>query len=275
LNALMHRRSPRRLGPGSSSQPRRVELRRATSSGGGPASAPTVEARAPLAPATAGGLGMVSPELALIDPDLRRHLIAVEPNGPPDRLARLGIPYPAGGHSPPPAATTVESAPTRRVNFLLAVAVLGAVLAVAYVLDTVVWSSRSGPGAAVTRPATPRPATPRPATPRPAHGSVGSPAPKPGRVRPKPTPKPSVQVRRFVWVPAPGVGAYEVALYKGGKPVFRARTTQASIAIAVSPGASGPRTVRPGVYNWYVWALVRGRREPAALVRARVVLTST
>ena len=71
-----------------------------------------------------------------------------------------------------------------------------------------------------------------------------------------------------------GAGGYSVALYRGDTRVFRKNTRLPSIEIPVRSSARSSRGVAPGSYEWYVWPVRSGRRDPAAVVRSKLVLTA-
>jgi hypothetical protein len=87
-----------------------------------------------------------------------------------------------------------------------------------------------------------------------------------------PTPA-AASPRRFAWAPAPGATSYEVAIYKADVRVFRARTTTASIVIPERTQRTGSSPLLgPGTYQWYVWPVRHGRRDSVALVRSTLVV---
>ena len=79
--------------------------------------------------------------------------------------------------------------------------------------------------------------------------------------------------RRFVWAPRPGASGYNVELFKGRALVFRAATSKPEIVIPRRWRLNGrPRRLEPGLYRWYVWSRIAGRRESTATVQAKFVV---
>jgi hypothetical protein len=204
---------------------------------------------------------LVSPELVLVDPELRARLLSAGL----DPRARAGAgslrddpPRPQPG----PASTHVQAEAGKRRSWEAVAAPYGVLLAMLIA---------NGVGA-----------LPDPGSSKPV---VLQPAPT-GQVAPAATQTPSVGLRppaaggsrgrvvqrRLVWAPVPGVSSYEVALYRGARRVFDARTPDAAIELGV--GAAGPRTVAAGTYLWFVWPLRGGRRDGSAIVSSHLQLTS-
>jgi hypothetical protein len=64
--------------------------------------------------------------------------------------------------------------------------------------------------------------------------------------------------RTFAWIAAPGAAAYKFALYRGSTVVYEATTTEQQLTLPTTWRQQGAqRTLRPGRYRWYVWALDR------------------
>ena len=82
--------------------------------------------------------------------------------------------------------------------------------------------------------------------------------------------------RRFAWAPVPGAQAYEIAFYRGDELVFERRTTTPAIELPRQWRHRGRlRSLAPGTYRWYVWAVdADGRRGSAAVVQARLAVAS-
>jgi hypothetical protein len=79
--------------------------------------------------------------------------------------------------------------------------------------------------------------------------------------------------RTFVWVASPGATAYRFALYRGSKVVFEATTSEHQLTLPGSWRQQGElRTLRPGHYRWYVWAL---NRTDARLKGKRTLVQAT
>jgi hypothetical protein len=73
----------------------------------------------------------------------------------------------------------------------------------------------------------------------------------------------SQRPRTFVWAPATGAVGYEVAFYRSGRRVFFGKTKDAQFSL---------RRLAPGVYRWYVWPLYRGQRRGNAVVQSRLTV---
>jgi hypothetical protein len=174
----------------------------------------------------------VSPELALVDPELRRRLIRELASQEPQE--RHVAPTESCDESP---AAPARPRSRRRVG--LEVVLVPLVAAVGYSVAMLVSSSPPpslGVGAA------------RPSASAPSHH------------------------RRLAWAPVAGATAYDVALYAGSRRVYLERSRTASVQIGVNPGGGGTATVAPGTYEWYVWPVRHGRRDASAIVRSRLVL---
>jgi hypothetical protein len=92
---------------------------------------------------------------------------------------------------------------------------------------------------------------------------------------PAPSPRSQPVAQTFSWVPAANASAYEFQLFRGAKRVFRARVEQPRLELPLRWRESNrAHTLEPGNYVWYVWS-VSGRtkeRATAASVRARLVV---
>jgi hypothetical protein len=79
--------------------------------------------------------------------------------------------------------------------------------------------------------------------------------------------------RRFAWAPHPGASGYHVELFRGRALVFRADTSKPEILIPARWRLNGrTRMLEPGLYRWYVWPRIAGRRESTATVQAKFVV---
>ena len=188
--------------------------------------------------------GPVSPELALVDPALRRRLLqglAQERLGPAAR----------SGPSPSPVAQFPDHAaqadarsepgkvrpPEPRVG--LVVVVIASV--VAFVLGAKFAGSPELSPAQVGAAY----AAQLPAAPRPSH--VLSPG-----------------LQRLAWAPVAGADGYEVAIYHGGRRVYDVRTAVPTLELSSSVWRDLPR----GVLAWYVWPTRNGVRDASPVVRS-------
>lgn len=228
-------------------------------------------------------LGPLSPELALVDPRLgeaaRKQLGAPGAFGtvpatrashlrdrtthsacgqararivhPPHRLRRL-----AGRLSrvAPPGESTLAGRPRSPVGAIAACAVVIAVLGVSAT------GGRSGSGA--SDPA---------ARSKPAHSPVVTAKPH-GAPATASAPTPGVP-QRLAWAPDPRANAYRVELFRGSALVLRATTLRPELDVPRTwLHAGGRERLEPGEYRWYVWPVVAGLRQPAAIVQARLVV---
>jgi hypothetical protein len=235
---------------------------------------------------------LVSPELALVDPELARRERARLPSpGEQEALARISAqldraPVPPEGGVLAPALTDLLRG---RRRWVTPVAVATALVTVALLADVRVELGKTpaaaDPAAVDDQPAaeahlpTTGLATPVPqASPRlPA---PSSPAPK-SSPNPAPSAKPPAkrgsraQARSFAWAPASGASAYHVEFFRGDVRIFAANTTRPAITVP-STWRFGGRSWRlePGEYRWYVWRVVDRRRDGRAIVQARLTVRS-
>lgn len=217
----------------------------------------------------------VSPELALIDPDLRRLLIersAPEIASRPPDVASTGSAF-----TPDEAPERARRLARRHARLVLA-ALGGAAVTLAGVLGAAsLWSHPArlkaiGSPARITTAPQASHAGPAPAKP----SQFSTPAvfnPRRGRTvtrRLQTKALPSVGTRKFAWAPVAGVASYEVAFFKNDVRVYRTRTRTATVSVPVSSSRAG--AFSPGTYKWYVWPVRNGRRDDVAIVRSRFVV---
>ena len=213
----------------------------------------------------------VSPELALVDPELAawartrladpahahealafRRLTAVSSN---ERLV---------------VAETDERSEERGFTVLVGVA---AVLVVTLLLaDVRVEVGKNGASAEAPRvttrsgldEVTQTSSRPGPATPRSASSGIPPPAKQS---------RPSAEPRQLAWAPVPDAEAYHVELYRDNTRIFAAETQRAVVTVPVRWTLNGKaRTLAPGELRWYVWPLVDGRRSTTAIVQATLTI---
>ena len=226
-------------------------------------------------PGPASALGPVSPELALVDPELRqaaRELL-------PDLPRRAPVASPPVERTPRIVEPVPELAPPRRRSRLGLLSSAAGVLALGVLLTLVVGREElpfrraqqtqsvaaavspttatvTQPDRPATTPAKPAGTTTTPATSTPVHANA-------------------VQGQTFVWVASPDAGAYEFQLFQGGERVFRARVDEARLEL---PGrwrqAGRPHALLPGSYRWYVWRIPEGtnRQSKKPTVSAKLVI---
>jgi hypothetical protein len=253
------------------------------------------------------GDAVISPELALVDPDLAARGQAALPDGE-DTLELLLDAARARG------ASSGEAPRRRRLSRkrvlqagFAAAAVAGIAIALAFDVRLELRERDAAADSAIGPPAetlTPRPGqgqgrgapsqgaatkTGAPASKAPARASkaAGS-SPKAsgrakaasgsrasrsaGAARKRAAPEPVVQTRRFAWAPVPRATSYHVEFFRGSTRVFSASTTRAEIAIPKRWRFRGrAQSLEPGDYRWYVWPVFRGSgRAAAASVQARL-----
>ena len=199
-------------------------------------------------------LGPVSPELALVDPELAERASALLPDAPGIRIAGRRetielIPF------------SVPAIPARRrVRPALAIAavLLGAALVAGIgsgvalsVLDREPAAKSSAPVAVPTTP--------------PTHPS---PAPRPPTTPPSRSGSNVVEQPRFVWPAEPGVERYRVALFRSGQQVFERDVRTTALELPRAWTHEGRRYgLERGTYRWVVWPLFgsgeRARLGPA------------
>lgn len=80
--------------------------------------------------------------------------------------------------------------------------------------------------------------------------------------------------RTFVWMSDPDAGGYEVQLFRGPDRVFARRVTEPRVTIGPTWRQDGRiRALEPGAYRWYVWSVgADGERRETPLVQTRVVI---
>lgn len=217
----------------------------------------------------------ISPELALIDPDLARAARELLPDRPrfaarpavpalteetvvvervPDRLE--------------PVPETSRPRPRRRRVRLLAAAGL---IALGALLTLVVGRERSpAPVQQQTQAVS--------GTTSPSQGA--SPSQKAAKPKPKPAPAAAVHAaplpgQTFAWVATPGASAYEFQLFQGGERIYRARVAKPRLVLPGRWREDGrPHALLPGNYRWYVWPVSSRtkRQASAATVQAKLVV---
>jgi hypothetical protein len=243
--------------------------------------APVLDLRQRLEQTRGGDNGTepVSPELALVDPELARN-------------ARARLPDPSERQRPAAAPASWEAERPRASRVVRALRVAAAVVlagtlalpaVTALTRDSSTQSTSSprgdGPGSPVRGEvrsalrATAAPARPTPARPRAAAARRERPA---ARRRAATAPRPAA--RTFVWVPVRGADGYEVQFFRGARRVLLTRTQRPRLVVPAARGRGTARrpSLRPGAYRWYVWPLFRtrtGLRRGDAVVQARLVVS--
>jgi hypothetical protein len=234
----------------------------------------------------------ISPELALVDPDLAQRAREKLP----DEWTRA-VGEPAGGpatstkglaHTPPHRRPTAPRPRRRRPAILAVVVIAGAAAAIGATVTASpsrVWSwlSRDNPISASVASGTEHKAaqtraktTPRPA---PAAGRPADEAPRTastaGRRRGAPvrTAPPRQQARIFGWPRVAGTTFYLVRFYRGRDKIYQARLSKPRLRLPAHWTFRGRRyRLAPGRYRWYVRA-VFGRGANAG--RGKVIVRAT
>jgi hypothetical protein len=87
--------------------------------------------------------------------------------------------------------------------------------------------------------------------------------------------EPGTPGHTFTWVAAPNAVAYDFQLLEGGERVFRARVDKPRLELPGRWRWSGlPHALVPGSYRWYVWPVSRrtNRRSTVAIVDRRLAV---
>jgi hypothetical protein len=202
-------------------------------------------------------LGPVSPELALVDPELRERARALMPDVPGIRVRRREI------GEPELAVVHVPAWETHRRRLATVSALLAASVASLGLAITLAASVDRTPSS-VARPAATVDAAPR------TGPLVTDPTPAPTAPSAPVVPGP-----RFIWAPQRGAVGYRVALYRDGRLIFEQDVKKPTIALASTWTYRGRfEQLTRGPYRWLVWALVRqgdSVRRGRAIVSARYV----
>jgi hypothetical protein len=187
----------------------------------------------------------VSPELALVDTDLRARLAAVP--GPPEAPPPVAVDDPApevAGHR---RATAPK--PRRRRGHVRVGLAFAAALAACGVV------AAAGFGVFVSTPPaeTTGAAAPTVAIPQPSAASPGG--------------------RDFAWAPAAQAVGYDVEILRGGAVLYSKSTTAPRLHLSNRWTYAGRAiTLSPGTYRWYVWPVVR---TDASRARGPAIVATT
>jgi hypothetical protein len=193
---------------------------------------------------------MVSPELVLVDPVLRKRLLRIAQEGD-DRAAEVG-PFWHGAATRSSASPLLsqaalpvpEAAPLRAARRPPRLALVGLASAAAFVL-----------GAKLAGPSYVEP--PQAIASTAAGGHASSIAP-PATV--------SGQTRLLSWAPVSGATGYDVAIYSRTGRVFAAQTSVPEVAVSLSGGIRRPA----GPLIWYVWPVRAGVRAATPIVQSEL-----
>jgi hypothetical protein len=204
--------------------------------------------------------GSWSPELALVDPELRRVLIEREiASSELPRPLRLAVPPARPVAKTPLAVARTAEPPDRRLSGKsVAAGVCGAVLTLLAAGAAATASPRTDQAPPAANAAGPASLFGR----EPARAGIGAAGERRARVR------------ALAWAPVAGASGYEVALDNAAGRVFLARTDKPAIDINVGiAGARSASAVPPGTYVWLVWPLSDNRLGGGTIVRSEITLT--
>jgi hypothetical protein len=249
---------------------------------------------------------VVSPELALVDPELAQRARAQLPHpGEREALARIAALL-ERTHAPPRLEPRTAIQRTRNHERWLAPVLAGAALVAVLVLtdvrveigrtlasadtpDAADSSTQSAPtpgpspaiepSASVALPPAPSDKPAAPGRTRATKPPARTPIPKPRAQAPVPkregkaTPRPRIEPQRFAWAPVADASGYHVELFRGSKKVFAADTARPALTVPRRWTYAGrPQELEPGVYRWYVWPVTAGRRAVRATVQAALTI---
>ena len=187
---------------------------------------------------------IVSPELALVDPELARRAREWLPE-PGEKEALASVPTRIELAPVPPTATSLPETPIRRTHprrrrYVARLAAVALILAAILLLADVQVEIGKTPASADTQM------------------RIMAIVPS----APKETPadaKAARKVHRFAWAPLEDAEGYRMALYRGDRKIFAAGTVAPAVHV---PGrwefAGRTHTLVPGDYRWYVWPVVSG-----------------
>jgi hypothetical protein len=240
--------------------------------------------QAPPAPPPVTLREQVSPELALVDPELRRQLVERAVDPPAWTTVAVASPRPLPAHGPRGARVRPRSAPASLAPLVLPTVALS----IAFVLGALVFpmhGSQTNTRNLTAQNGRAQNVSVEPPSSRVASAGIpepGSGAFLPLNAGPSRAPAatqrqaaPGIGTRSLVWAPAAGAASYEVALYRGNVRAFDAFTREPAIGISVRlHGGDGSKSVAAGAYEWYVWPIRAGHRSAAAVVRSPLVLTA-
>lgn len=200
---------------------------------------------------------LVSPELVLVDPELRYQLLST----PSDRAWSVEFvtrPRPAREHESAPGVDG-RAAVVQTLGHTLAkheyrrawrTAAAAAAVVSAFVL-----------GAKVAHP-----------TYVSLPGVSGSSTSASADLTPPATPRHTVErgEQQLVWLPVAGASGYDLALYRGSERVFKTHTTAPRVMLSEATRERLP----PGPLIWDVWPSGVGLKDAAPIVHSQIWLSS-
>jgi hypothetical protein len=190
----------------------------------------------------------LSPELALVDPELAARARAALPRSPvrADRGRRPSVPpyVQPRPTSPGPSEFTAERG---RPKVATGIAFAAIVMLLAAGVVGGLWLRKADEPANRSAVANRDPASPEP-KPNPPAPTRPAPAPAPPRRPAGPIPP-----RTFAWAAVPGANRYRVELFRRGSKILDSRTRAARLVLPARWRYRGRRIMlRPGRYWWRV-----------------------
>lgn len=220
--------------------------------------------------------GTISPELALVDPELAAWARARLPDIPAARLVVVAPPPPSQSErAAQREATSVVAAgalagiwPRTRLVSVAAALLLGIGVASGFLLRPVVVRDLAAPSALTSTPMVERAgAEPSPPATRPRQ--VTPPAPK-APARRRTVARPPADLPDLVWPPVPGADGYRISLFRSGRLVYSTVRRSTHLRLTRNWVFRGRRyTLSAGSYRWVVWPLER-RGGRSSVTRAIV-----
>jgi hypothetical protein len=235
---------------------------------------------------------VVSPELALVDPELaavaRASLLEPRATTPVSSWEHARAQANEGSSQALAALSNAALAmddergsPTHeRRSWHALIGVAAATILTLLLFDVRVQVGRTP--ASAEAPQTPTAAAAAEAPPNPP---VAAPAPPPNRlpvasaakrkrVQAKGELDTRPRVRRFAWAPTQGASAYHIELFRHDARIFAADTKQPQLAVPARWHMNGrQQKLSAGEYRWLVWPVVSGRRASSATVQATLTIS--
>jgi hypothetical protein len=212
-------------------------------------------------------MDVISPELALVDPDLARTARALLPDLWDRERAQVRL-VAASTRSDPSVAWGWDEfeEPLRKGGSRRILVGVAAVVALSLLLFDIRVEVGEKPASAVPE------ASEIPTTPK----TTASTKPKAPATASAPALERSRRFeRKFAWAPTPGANRYHVEFFDGSTRVFTGDTTGPQLTVPARWAYDGrQRSFRPGEYRWYVWAVVSGQRQPRAVVQTTLTIPS-